>query len=77
MCIAIDPQESLLRDLTTILLPLRLLFRPVPFQDTEYDDIVALVYVGGVCGITENMDFVGAGIVEELKRVVRIVAVDN
>ena len=48
MRLAIDLQECLFRDLTTILVPPGLLLRPVPLQDTEYDNIKALVYVGGV-----------------------------
>lgn len=77
MHLAIDLRECLFRDLTTILLPPCLLLRPVPLQDTEYDDIKALVYVGGVCGIAEDMNSLSAGIVKKLKRVVGVVTVNN
>ena len=77
VCFAIDLQECLLCDLTTILLPLYFLFHPVPLQNTEYNNIEALICVGGVCRITKDMDLVGTSIIKELERVVRVVAIDN
>ena len=33
--------------------------------------------MGGVCGIAEDVDVFGTGIVEELERVMRVVAVND
>lgn len=77
MRLAVDLQERLLRYLTTILLPLRLFLHPVSLQDTEYNNIKALIYVGGVRRIAKDMDLLSASIVKELEGVVRVMAIDN
>ena len=47
------------------------------FKDTKYNNIKALIDVGGVSWIAEDMDVVGAGIIKELKGVVGVVAINN
>ena len=77
MCHTIDLQKCFLCDLTTIFLPLCFLLRPMSFQNTEYDNIKSLIYVCGVCRVAEDVDLMGAGIVEELKGVMGIMAINN